>query len=382
MTSLTGKRIVIFTGTLRGGGAERSAVLLAHALLARGHDITLLTLSGTSSDFFPVDPAIRRVGLDLMGENRGLGKIWATVQRIRAIRRMLRTLEADLAIAFMTQESILTILAGLGLRTRVIASERSNPNRDPQPALWRFLRRHVYRFADLHVVQTQVMAEWLRTQTRVTRSVVIANPVVLPLPENAPRVAPADVVPDSVGVILAVGSVPYVKGFDLLVRSFIGGASDMPNWHLVIAGMGDLDQQNDGSFDAVMQEADKVGLASRIHLIGRCGNLGDWYRRADVFVLSSRYEGMPNVLLEAMAHGVASAAFDCPTGPAEIIQNDENGILIPAEDVPALTNALRDLAANEAARRRLGTQAMQVLQNHGVAHIMQEWDNALLRALK
>lgn len=371
------RNVVIFTGTLRGGGAERVAVLLAHALVARGYDVTLLTLSDTDLDFYPIDPAIRRVGLNLMGSNSGLGKITATVARIRALRQALRDLKADTAIAFMTQESVLMILAGLGMTLRVVVSERSNPEKDPQPRLWQVLRRLCYRFADMHVVQTRKTAEWLCRNAKVRTAMVVPNPVTLPLPDNAPRLMPASYVPSEAKMLLAVGSVPYVKGFDLLVRAFVQAAPDLAGWHLVIVGVGDLHQQEDGSFAAALQEASAAGLGDRVQSVGRCGNLGDWYGAADMFVLSSRYEGMPNVLLEAMAHGVPSLAFDCPTGPSEIIRTGENGLLLPAEDVDALAKAMTRLANDATQRDRLGQQAQKVLQDNGLDRIMDMWCTAL-----
>jgi len=96
-----------------------------------------------------------------------------------------------------------------------------------------------------------------------------------------------------------------------------------------------------------------------------------------MFVLSSRYEGMPNVLLEAMAHGLAPVAFDCPTGPSEILRPGENGLLLPPEDVDALAAAMVKLASDPEGRERLGTQARQVLQDNGSDRIMQMWNTAL-----
>ena len=100
-------------------------------------------------------------------------------------------------------------------------------------------------------------------------------------------------------------------------------------------------------------------------------------RRADLFVLSSRFEGLPNALLEAMSEGVACVSFDCTAGPRELIQHGENGWLVPAEDVDGLAAAFDTLMQDDALRARLGTRARDVCKLYSVSEILGQWNTLL-----
>ena len=109
--------------------------------------------------------------------------------------------------------------------------------------------------------------------------------------------------------------------------------------------------------------AEMLRQSNRIFFPGDVGNVEDWYKRADLFILSSRYEGFPNVLLEAMASGCPSIAFDCDTGPREIIENGINGFLIPRENIEKLEIAMKELIFDEKLRKKFATEALRLKKN-------------------
>jgi glycosyltransferase involved in cell wall biosynthesis len=118
-----------------------------------------------------------------------------------------------------------------------------------------------------------------------------------------------------------------------------------------------------------------MGLTGRIMLPGRAGNTSDWYRRADLYVMSSHYEGFPNALCEAMAHGCAAVSFDCDTGPRDIIRHGENGLLVsPVGDSQALSSALDELMGNDKLRHRMSKKALDVRQRYSMECILLKWD--------
>jgi glycosyltransferase involved in cell wall biosynthesis len=167
--------------------------------------------------------------------------------------------------------------------------------------------------------------------------------------------------------LLAVGRLHADKGFDLLIQAFATLAPSHPDWDLVILGEGD-------ERAALEAQVGKAGLASRISMPGRAGNVGDWYDSADLYVLTSRFEGLSNTLLESMASGLAAVSFDCDTGPREIVREGIDGVLVrPNGDVPALCKALADVMGNDGARQRMAQAATDVRDRFSATRVLQQW---------
>jgi glycosyltransferase involved in cell wall biosynthesis len=225
----------------------------------------------------------------------------------------------------------------------------------------------VYRFAYAIVVQTQSIAEFFPASWR-PRIVVIPNPVPH-VPVRAPESPPA---PAARRTIVAMGRLEKQKGFDLLIRAFAEAADRRPEWDLTILGEGG----ERAALETLVREHE---LSGRIALPGREADAAGALRRADLFVLSSRYEGFPNALCEAMACGLPVVAFDCPSGPAEIVRDGVDGRLVPAEDVPALAAAIVELTGDDERRRRYGAAAVAVAARFSVERIAAQWERLLVQ---
>ena len=117
-----------------------------------------------------------------------------------------------------------------------------------------------------------------------------------------------------------------------------------------------------------------AGLAERVLLPGRAGNVGDWYAASSLYVMSSRFEGFPNTLAEAMACGLPAVSFDCDTGPRDIIRHEVDGLLVPAGDAAALEAALRRLMADPALRGRFAARASEVRERFSLASVSARWE--------
>jgi glycosyltransferase involved in cell wall biosynthesis len=167
-----------------------------------------------------------------------------------------------------------------------------------------------------------------------------------------------------------MGRLSREKGFDVLMRAFARCAATRPDWSLLIAGEGEERAH-------LVDLRGRLGLAARVRLPGRVADPGGLLRRADLFVLPSRHEGFPNALLEAMACGLPVVAFDCPSGPAEIVRPGQDGLLVPACDEEALAAAMRRLMDDEAERRRLGARAVEVLERFGLDRVMAAWETVV-----
>ena len=183
------------------------------------------------------------------------------------------------------------------------------------------------------VLQTEAIKS-LYPETIQRRAVVIPNPVVLSTTERRPH--------DGL-VLAAVGRLEWQKGFDLLIQAFAAIASDFPDWRLTIWGEG-------AERSRLQQLADQSGYADRIELPGNSQSQSDWTGNADIFVLSSRYEGFPNVLLEAMSAGLPVLSFRCDFGPEEMIEDGVDGVLVE------VLGAVAEVDAEHLAGRALAAQ--------------------------
>lgn len=366
-------RIMFFINSLTSGGAERVTAQLASYLARADHDVTVVTMHGTERDFYELDPRVSRVGLSLAYRNRGLQKVFATFIRIRALRTVFKQHRPHVVVGMMSGSAVFALLAAVGLNVRVITAERNYPPLKKLPFPWNVFRKLFYRFAHGHVAQTRETAEWLSAHCAARNVTVIPNSVTLPLPRIQPELLPESILAPDDRIILGVGSLSTQKGFDLLIQAFSRIAPVLPKWKLVIiGGPGTKDQDGDqrSSLEALVRD---YRLSDRVLMPGLAGNIGDWYQRADIFVLSSRYEGFPNVLLEAMAFGCACVAFDCKTGPREIITNNETGMLIAPESVGKLAVAIESLVVDEPLKTRLGQAAVSVAKNFSEDRVAELW---------
>lgn len=368
--------ICLFIGSLKAGGAERVTLWLARELIEMGHRVTVLTHHGRDEDFFVLPEGAHRAIVGLTeGRETFLGKLVINIRRCARVRAVLRAVRADVVLAMMPHESVVAVVAAAGTRTRVVVSERNAPWHRQQDQIWTVLRRLVYRFSTVQVAQTRPIADWLMRHTGSNRLHVVPNAVQYPLPLNPPVVAP----PNKLGrkLIIAAGTKPWQKGFDLLLEAFIELAEVCPDWDLALPGLMPGRVEEGLSGQDILARAEAAGLAERLILPGFVGNMRDWYSAADLFVLSSRFEGFPNVLVEAMSQGCTCVSFDCETGPCEIVTDGQDGLLVPAENVGALARAMRRAMTDAELRQRLATAARGVSSRYSSSRILRLWMEAL-----
>ena len=168
-------------------------------------------------------------------------------------------------------------------------------------------------------------------------------------------------------VLVAAGRLVRQKGFDLLITAFATVSARHPDWRLRIFGWG-------AKRPKLAAQIAELGLTDRVTLEGPTRKLDEELAAASGYVLSSRYEGLPMVLLEAVTAGVPSVAFDCPTGPREIIDDGHNGLLVPPRDVDALAAGMLRLIENPAERRAMGAAARAGSSRFSMATVRQEWE--------
>jgi glycosyltransferase involved in cell wall biosynthesis len=359
---LRSPNVALVTGSLLGGGAERVLSDMANYWANKGWAVMFATWSGAGvEDTYELDPRVTRIWLDVgdTGDSM-LGKLRFNVRRLSKLRNLLSESKPDAVLSFISTSNILTLLATVGLRIKVVVSERIDPAEDSTISLgWRFLRRICYPLADGIVSQSDDAAEWVSRH-------IGRQPTIIP---NPLRQLP-DIVSERQHLIVAVGRLAKQKGFDLLLKAFSEIASEHESWNVVVVGEG-------AEKDSLLRLRDQLGLAERVQFIGYVRDVESWMAKASLVVQPSRFEGFPNVLLESMGMGAAVISADCPSGPAELIVDGVNGRLVPVEDVGALAKSMAELMANQDLCEALGREASKVRQHFRQDLIMEQWEKCL-----
>ncbi|HEX5072739.1 MAG TPA: glycosyltransferase family 4 protein [Gemmatimonadaceae bacterium] len=369
-----GERVALVISSLDAGGAERVISTMANHWAERGRDVSVITIESADRDFYALDPRVRRTGLGASGRSASIRQAVANnVRRIRRLRAAIRDVHPDAVISFLTSTNILALIAGGLARIPVIVSERIDPTQEPAPRFWSALRRFVYPRALAVVVQTPEVQAWAEEFLPSERVRAIPNFVRVP-PEASKDEQAADM-PRERRRVVAIGRLHRQKGFDTLIRAFARCHAAEPEWSLTIVGEGDERSR----LEALAAD---LGIAASVEMPGRVQNPFSVLRRADLFVLASRYEGFPNVLLEAMAVGTAVIATDCRSGPARIVRHGVDGLLVPPDDVDAMADAIASLMRDDDQRRALGARAVEVTERFSEDRVMSEWERLVAQATR
>jgi len=338
------------------GGSEHVVSMLCNELAERGFAVTLLAfVEAGTKPFYAQYEKVELIYLGQPAMRRGrLGQLRWLLTRVYRLRGALRRIQPDLVISFLTRTNIITLLAARGIP--VIVSERNNAALQQVGPLWSWLRRRLYPRAAALVTMTRgAMAQFAGFAPPV--QCVIPNHAVLPA-QLPPRVCK--------GHLVAVGRLVSQKGFDLLLEAFAKAAADHPDWTLTIWG--------DGPERAALEEQrERLGLKERVYLPGLTRAPGAWTHDADLFVLSSRFEGWGLVVGEAMAAGIPTISFDCDFGPSEMIDNGVTGVLVKNGDVAELAQELGRLFADDEERRRLGEAGHEAMKQFAAPAVVSCW---------
>ena len=329
------QRVCVFLPSLAGGGAERSITIIANGLADRGIEVTLVLGRATGPYLDMVRPDVKVVDLGTSSMPRALPRLV----------RYLRTAAPDALLAAMSHANVVAAMAHRLARSqaRLVLSERAHMGsvfaeyRDLRMGVTRALMRLTYPWADHVIAVSHGVAEDLPHQVRVARQriVTVYNPIIDDTLRRQADAAPTHswLVNPDVPVVLAAGRLIAQKDFATLLRAFAQVRQRRPA-RLLVLGEGELREP-------LLALAAQLGIADDVALPGFEANPFAAMRAATLFVLSSRFEGLPGVLIQAMACGTPVVSTDCPSGPREVLEDGRWGALVPVGEADALALAMQ-----------------------------------------
>jgi len=353
------KKVLFVVPSLSGGGAERvMATLLKHLDRARFEPLLALAAQKGTLPYVPEDVPL--FDLKCSKARRAVLKLTGLVRRHRP----------DVVFSTLGYLNLLIMLARFLMpgKTAFIARETNIPSinllQSPYPRLFYFLYRKLYPKFDLLVCQSKDMETDLvhHFNIRPEKTAIINNPVDVAWVREQSREGGSPIKPGAVN-LLAAGKLMRQKGFDLLLQAF--AKLENPGFHLTIMGRGKEEM-------SLKDLAEKLGIKDRVTFAGFLDNPYPAMAQADVFVLSSRFEGFPNVVLEACACGTPVAAFDCPGDVREIIASGVNGLLAAPEDVGALAEKINQCVSLSWDKQKI---IHSVSERFGATHITNQYES-------
>lgn len=348
------KTILFYINTISRGGAQRVIVQLARHFAEAGYRSILVT-SFIGSEEYDLPDNVERISIEK--EQVIQSRLARNISRIHALREICKKEKPQIVISFMAEPNFRAVLATAGLRLKTIVSVRNDPAREYAGKLGRIVGKIILPKASGCVFQTQQAKQWFPKSLQ-KKSEVIYNDVAEHFFET-----------DWIGGkdIVTIGRLCEQKNQKLLIEAFSSIADRYPNNRLLIYGIGKLEEE-------LQTLIKKLSLNDRVVLMGLTERPQDVLREAGIFVLSSDYEGMPNVLMEALAVGVPCIATNCPCGGVgQLIEDRVNGLLIPVGNKNKMEAALELILSDHVFAEKIGKEAKSRAIKYRPEIVFGEW---------
>ena len=358
------KRICFVNGDMsRTGGTERVTAMIANELSRKtNYEIHILSVTNESmGSFFELEPAVYHHRI-LQQKNVNLKKDYFKV--VNGIRKYIKQQSIDILIEVDVICNLYTIPATRFLKTKIISWEHFNYYSNNGSKL-RDISRKLTKYFSNHIVtlteqDRQNYSEKLGVSDKVT---CIYNPI------QSPEIYPYNITSKQ---ILSVGRLTYQKGFDLLCEVAKEVLHKHPDWTWVIVGEGE-------DRELIERKIKDYQLENRLILVGNQKEVGPYYQNSSLYVMTSRYEGLPMTLLEAKSYQLPIVSFDCQTGPRDIIQDGINGYLIEGYNINLMIKKISKLMQNKELRYNFSLNSQKDKHKFEINTIVDEWINLLER---
>lgn len=342
------------------GGTERVTTEIAAALAGAGHEVSILSLFGPATPWFdmPETVCVKSAGLEQAG-----GSLRRTIAISGCLKHAAGSSGVDAMILVDTILFAFCVPWVWRSRTKIICWEHFNLTTSHGTRMRDLARLAASRLSDKVVVLTERDAEaWWQKYGITDRVQAIWNPI----PRFPKNETPLPCSGGKPAVVLAVGRLTREKGFDILLRAWALIGPVRQGWVLRIVGGG----EEESTLKAMATE---MKIMDSVVFVGQVRDVANEYCAASLYVMSSRWEGLPMTLLEAQHFGLPSVSTDCPTGPREVLSSG-SGRLVEPENPQALADGLSDLMSNTAARADMARAAKENSHRYQAERIRKEWE--------
>lgn len=365
------KKIALLIHALHGGGAERLMSQLA-TRWAIENEVHLITWAAQSTDAYFLPENVQRHGLDLMCNSSGIMQAaTSNIRRVTRLRKLLHDIEPDWLLSFCDQMNIVALQASRHLSCPRWIAEHSNPEKQKLSRLWEYWRGWSYPGCTGCVVLTEGIAEYM--QRWISRERIhIIPPAIQSQQVDLLAKSPSDSdaerrwQPENKH-LLYVGRLSSEKRVDVLLAAWQQIQAELVDWELIIVGDGPQRSRLEAQAEQL----------PRIQFMGWQQDPSTYYRQAQVFVLTSAYEGFPVALLEAMSHGLACVSSENSDALCQLNQRGTAVLTVPVDDAAALALTLKNLAADSQLRQQLASQALATSRYYQWSEIGKKWDAIL-----
>ncbi len=347
--------------TLQPGGMERVMSELANYFSTREDlEVHLLLYGKKRVVFYEVSEKV--IEYSPKSNFKGAHQLLPALGRLRYIRRTVKYIGPDAVLSFGEYWNSFVLLALLGLSYPIFISDRCSPAKEFSFA-HKWIRKLLYPLSQGVIAQTEAAKQLYKKQFRHNNVAVIGNPI--------PELPGSDKKKEL--VVLTVGRLIHTKNHDRLIELFCN--INMPGWKLLIIGG---DAQKQGNMKRLQNLIAKLGAEEKVILAGTQNNMEEYYTQSSIFAFASTSEGFPNVIGEAMIAGLPAVAFDCIAGPSDMIDEAENGFLIPVDDYAKFQERLELLMSDKALREKMGSVASTSIKRFSIENIGRKYVDFIL----
>lgn len=349
------KNVCFVMPNMSGGGAQRVVSVIANELCRRDYDVSIL-LTNSMLIEYELDSRIR---IDKTCAENNCGALG----QMKEIRKKMKEIPNGVFISFLDNQNVFTVFAGLGLKNRVVVSQRNDPHKAFSDRKYmRPIEKIAYILTDAAVFQTR---DAMNCYPKIANDKysIIMNPIneSLPVPYVGERTKR----------VVTVCRLNVQKNLFMAIDAFKMFSKNFPEYVFEIYGKGELEE-------LLKTYAKEMDISEKVLFKGFCSDVYNDILDAAMFIISSDFEGMSNAMLEALALGIPTVATDCPIGGAKmVINSDENGILVPIGDAEAMKEAMCKIVQDQEFAQKLSVNASKIRKQLQVEAICKKWEEVI-----